>query len=263
VGTIRTATATIRGVDCQTCRHALSARLDGEDQPAERAATDTHLDACPDCRRWYDDAARLARLVTGGVMSGPAPPGAVDDVVLDSAPGPWRARLAQALRWTLAGLGAAQIVLGVTQITALAARTHVHADQLASAGHLWHESAAWNLAVGAGFAWIAARQARPAGLLPVLTVFVTLLALLSLNDVASGRVHAGWLLSHGFLLAGYIVLVLLTGPHLDFGDPPANRGTRRWTVERQDLRDPDALPEASAARRRTPHTPAARRDVAA
>jgi predicted anti-sigma-YlaC factor YlaD len=250
-------------VDCQTCRHALSARLDGEDQPAERPATDAHLDACPDCRRWYDDAAHLARLVATSVMTTAAPPSSLDDTILTAAPGPWRARLARALRWALGGLGAAQALLGITQITTLAGRTHVHTDQLASAGHLWHESAAWNLAVGAGFAWIATRRSRPAGLLPILTVFVAALLLLSLNDVVAGQVRSGWLLSHAPLLAGYGIVLLLSRPGLHFGDPPAGHGARRWSLNPHDLDDADDLPSPSAARRRTPDTPAARHDIAA
>lgn len=261
-GTIPDPWATIVSVDCRACRDALSARLDGEDQPAERAATDAHLTGCPDCRRWYQHAADLNRLVAAAVD--PRDGGAgVDDAVLDAAPGPWRARLAGALRWALGGLGAAQALLGITQITALAGRTHAHTDQFASAGHLWHESAAWNLAVGAGFAWIAVRRARPAGVLPVLTVFVGVLLLLSFQDVVVGQVQAGWLLSHGFLLAGYAIILLLGRPALHFGDPPT-QGTGRWAVGQFD-HDDDRLPARPRGRRRgrTPDAPAARRRTAA
>ena len=156
------------------------------------------------------------------------------------------------------------LLLGITQITTLARRTHVHADQLASAGHLWHESAAWNLAVGAGFAWIATRRARPTGITPILTVFVAVLTLLSLQDVAAGRVQAGWLLSHAVLLAGYALVLLLATPGLDFGDPPTHHGTRRWSLRHHDIDDTTHRANLnSATQRRTPNSPAARSDTAA
>lgn len=45
-------------VDCDTCREALSARIDGE---AEPAAPDEHLHSCPECQEWETAAAALFR----------------------------------------------------------------------------------------------------------------------------------------------------------------------------------------------------------
>jgi predicted anti-sigma-YlaC factor YlaD len=227
-------------VNCHTCREALSARLDGEDRPSERAAVDTHLASCADCRDWYAQAEAVGRLLRTALPAPPSP-GVAEDV-LAALPGPGRARSAGILRWVLGGLGVAQFLLGVVQIASLAGSTHVHVGQVASAGHLWHESAAWNLAVGAGFGWVAARRARPAGIVPVLTVFVATLLLLSAGDVTAGRVAAVWLLSHGVLLAGYVIVVLLGRPGFDFGDPPAGRGTRRWSLRVDDDLDTDPRP---------------------
>jgi predicted anti-sigma-YlaC factor YlaD len=47
---------------CAWCREALSALLDGEDHPGERAEVDAHLDRCMDCRRYSNRAARVTRL---------------------------------------------------------------------------------------------------------------------------------------------------------------------------------------------------------
>ncbi|GAB3827182.1 hypothetical protein [Dactylosporangium cerinum] len=112
----------------------------------------------------------------------------------------------------LGAFGAAQFVLGIAQVTSGATATELHGS---GSGHLWHESAAWNVAIGAGFGWIASRRGRPAGALPMLTAFVALLALLSVNDVLAGRVETERLLSHGFVLAGYAIVVALTRPALD------------------------------------------------
>jgi predicted anti-sigma-YlaC factor YlaD len=43
-------------VECDTCREALSARLDGE---AEPTSPDEHLGACSACQEWYAAAAAL------------------------------------------------------------------------------------------------------------------------------------------------------------------------------------------------------------
>lgn len=47
----------------EEARAALSARLDGEPEPAgtDADAVDAHLDACPDCRAWFAAAADLNR----------------------------------------------------------------------------------------------------------------------------------------------------------------------------------------------------------
>jgi hypothetical protein len=48
-------------VNCEVCREALSARLDGEAEPAAPAAVDEHLGRCPACRRWQTEAMTLTR----------------------------------------------------------------------------------------------------------------------------------------------------------------------------------------------------------
>jgi predicted anti-sigma-YlaC factor YlaD len=163
----------------------------------------------------------------------------VDPASLLAAVRPRGSRLAAALRVALGALGAAQFLLGMLQIARNSAVEHAHDTVVAAGatpGHLWHESAAWNVAVGAGFAWIAWRRTRPTGTLPMLTAFVALLVLLSANDVFAGRVEQIRLLSHGFLLAGYAIVVALCHPRLDPGRPPQHgqRG-QRWRRRVLDL----------------------------
>ncbi|WDZ82528.1 zf-HC2 domain-containing protein [Micromonospora cathayae] len=248
-------------MNCASCRDALSARLDGEESPGEGPALDAHLASCPSCRRWYDDAAEVGRLLRVAL---PTPPSrGIPDSVLAVAPSPWWARLSRTLYGLLGVLGAGQFLLGVTQIGALARGTHTHTDQVASAGHLWHESAAWNLAIGAAFGLIAARRVRPAAMVPVLTVFVAVLTLLSLGDVGAGRVQVAWLLSHGFLIAGYGVLLLLRHPLLDFGDPPTGPRSGRWRPVFDDPADEAADLPGPSGRRWAPGSPTpTRREVA-
>jgi predicted anti-sigma-YlaC factor YlaD len=205
-------------VGCEECREALSARLDGEDQPDERASVDAHLEVCAACRRWLDDAARVTRLARVHLAPSPV-------AVEVGRPAKRRPRLVKALRLTLGAFGAAQFVLGIAQVGDATSTGHVEGT---TPGHLWHESAAWNVAIGAGFAWIALRRVRPSGALPMLTAFVALLTLLSVNDITAGRVDSVRLLSHGFVVAGFAIVVALTRPSLDPGLPPPGRQGPPW-----------------------------------
>jgi predicted anti-sigma-YlaC factor YlaD len=206
---------------CERYREALSAYLDGEDEPHERAAVEAHLAGCDACRGWLDAAAGVTRLARIGLA---AQTPDVTAAVLAAAPAPGRRpRLVPALRSLLAGFGLVQLWLGMVQIAqAAAGSVHLHGGQVAGGAtpdHLWHESAAWNVAVGAGFLWIALRRARPAGMVPTLSAFVVALTLLSTSDVFAGDVEPPRLLGHAVLLAGYLVVLALSRPDLDLRAP--------------------------------------------
>lgn len=134
-------------------------------------------------------------------------------------------RLVAALFAALGGVGAVQLVLGLAQIGGDAAGEHAHiaSDLTASPGHLWHESAAWNVAVGAAFLVIALRRSRPTGLVPMLSAFVGMLLLLSVDDLSAGRVEIARLVSHGFVIIGYLIVVALSRVVAGQGRPPAGR----------------------------------------
>ncbi|MET7747495.1 zf-HC2 domain-containing protein [Micromonospora sp. NPDC005367] len=207
---------------CEQWRDVLSAQLDGEESPAERAAAETHLAECDDCRTWYDRAAAVTRRAR---LSVPAAGRDLTDVVLAALPAKRdrRKRLLLTLRGALGLVGAMQLVLGLTQIGRGVTGEHPHPTDALASGHLWHESAAWNVAVGAGFLFVAARRTPPTGLVPMLSAFVGTLVLLSANDMVTGRVEAARLVSHGFLLAGYAIVIALSRPRLR-PDGPASRG---------------------------------------
>jgi len=199
----------------------LSARLDGEDDPAERSVVDEHLAGCRSCARWLDTAAEVTRMAR--MSSVGAGPGVSDEVLL-AAPGPSRRRLADGLRLLLGVLALAQFGLGMAQLSLYGGHDHTGLGAgPADSSHLWHESAAWNVAIGAGFGWIAVRRTRSAGLIPVLSAFVAILTLVSAGDVLQGQVDRTRLLSHGLVVAGYLVMLALTRPAFDFGDPPSGR----------------------------------------
>ena len=249
---------------CERWREILSAQLDGEDDPAGRALVDEHLAGCAGCREWLDRAATVNRLTRMGV--GPAPdlsagilaalgtegpdalpdgggnvlsgkgrkalPGEGGNALRDEGGKLWRLRgipVAAALYVGLAAVGAVQLILGLGQIGGGVAGAHVHTGVDATPGHLWHESAAWNVAVGAGYLFIALRRSRPSGLVPMLTAFVGMLLLLSVNDVTGDRVDSTRLVSHGFVIVGYLLVVALSRIPGGFAAPPGSRSTTGWS----------------------------------
>jgi len=213
----------------------LSAQLDGEDDPAVRPLVDEHLAGCAGCRKWLDDAAMVNRLTRTGVGVAPDLSASILAALPAEPPASPRRRFAMArfamarfpvaaaLFVALAGVGAVQLILGLDQIGGGAAGAHVHTGVAATPGHLWHESAAWNVAVGAGYLFIALRRTRPSGLVPMLTAFVGMLLLLSVNDLTGGRVDATRLVSHGFVIAGYLLVVALSRVAGGFAEPPGAR----------------------------------------
>jgi predicted anti-sigma-YlaC factor YlaD len=229
-------------VECERYREALSARLDGEEEPIEPALVDGHLVGCAACRQWERAAIAVTRLVR--VQPVVATPVAAERLMAGFRVRP-RRRLVYVLRVLLGAFGAAQFVLGIAQAAAAATTSHVH-----EAGHVFHESAAWNVAIGAGFAWIATRRATPSGALPMLTAFVALLALLSANDLLAGTVETARLVSHLFVLAGYGIVLALSRPGLDPGRPPADRQGPPWKWRRPAALDEEPAPMPGPARLR-------------
>ena len=62
-GNSRRRTGDYRGMDCETYRLGISARLDGEDAGFDDAALAWHLASCEACRRFESEAIQLTRAV--------------------------------------------------------------------------------------------------------------------------------------------------------------------------------------------------------
>lgn len=212
---------------CLEFHNAISARLDGEEQPTEAAAVDAHVAGCADCSAYAEHAARVTRLTrTRAAESAPD----LVATVLAAAPAP-RTRWLRPLpvRLALGAVGLGQCAMAVSGIVAAG---HHGADtgRLAGAGlaHLTHESAAWNLALAIGFLWAATGPTRSNGLVPLLAAFVGVLGILSALDAARGGVDPSRLVTHGLVVAGLALLLLLRT--LDGRDPV--RGRRRRVARR-------------------------------
>jgi predicted anti-sigma-YlaC factor YlaD len=203
---------------CVWCREALSALLDGEDRPGERARVDAHLQQCPDCQRYSYRAARVTRLAR---TEPDAPlPDLIPSVmpsVRPARPLPGNAiparsgrRWATVLRVVLAMLGIGQLGLATNELFGPQAAQPGQSN-LNGAGltQLTHESSAWNLALAVGFFCVAARPSRTRALLPLVGAFVAGLTVLSVLDVAHGRIVGSRLLSHGLVVLALLVLLAL------------------------------------------------------
>jgi predicted anti-sigma-YlaC factor YlaD len=191
-------------VTCDRYREAASARLDGAPIGISASALEHHLAVCTDCARWLETAAAVGRSFR---VSGNTPldlsESILDQVVLPAARVTARRR---ALRLSLALLGFVQWALATPALFGDAAM----ASAAAHLGmHASHESAAWNLALGAAFLAVAVKPTRAAGTIPILATFVGVLALLSLPDLVAGAVEVARLASHAGVVLGLVLTTLL------------------------------------------------------
>lgn len=188
----------------------MSARLDGEPEPVPAAEVDEHLATCPKCQAWQADAVLLHRRVR--VRAVTPTPDLVGAVLAQTRP-----RRKPLLRMALGAIGLLQLLLGVAQL--FGPDPHVHNGGEVLTGHLVNESAAWNLALGLAMLAVAWQPRRAAGLLPAVAVFVGVLSVLSLVDVATVGVPGTRLLSHVPLLFGLALLYLVHREHRQGRDP--------------------------------------------
>lgn len=220
-------------LDCDGCREALSAALDGEADAGELARVDAHLAGCAACRGWRRDAEAVTRRARTGVVVGG--PDLVDRVV-GAAPGPRARWWGVSARAGLAAVGLAQAVLGLVGL--LGAANHAgHGgdgdDPLmvlgAGMAHAAHESAAWNLALGVAFVAGAVWRRHLAGLMPVLGAFIAVLAVLSGIDLVAGRVEPARVVAHLVVVAGFLLglAVVRTSPRPGAGPSPGARWRSR------------------------------------
>jgi predicted anti-sigma-YlaC factor YlaD len=190
---------------CERYREAASARLDGEPSPVPAAALEAHLAVCTDCAGWLAAVERSGRALR---ISGLTPPDLsaqiMHDVVLPAG------RLARRQRLVRLGLAALGFVQWALAMPALFGHNVAMRGMSSMGAHAAHESAAWNLAMGAAFLAVAVKPARAVGTLPILGTFVGVLAVLSVPDVLAGAVEAGRLASHAGVLAGLVLVALVS-----------------------------------------------------
>ena len=211
-------------MDCLTCRESLSARLDGEAEPAPAEQVDAHLAECGACRAWQRRGEELNRVLRVRPAT-PVPD--LHEAILADAP-----QIEPAQGWWVRGalvcVAVAQVTLGLSQLVGMGTTAmHVgHEDAPAVAGHLFNESTAWNLALGIGMLWAAFRPRATSGLLPVLAGFVVVLFAYSAHDLVTGAAPVSRVLGHGLLVLGLGLMIVVNRRH----HPHAPDGARASTT---------------------------------
>jgi predicted anti-sigma-YlaC factor YlaD len=192
-------------VDCATCREAVSARIDGETEPAPATQTDGHLRTCPECRAWQARAVELSRELR--VREVAAVPDLRDSIMeyaprLDDTRGWWPRAL-------LGGIAVAQIGLALSQMVGAGTADDHLQHGAPVANHFFNESTAWNLALGIGLFWAAFRPRATSGLLPVLAGFVVVLLGYSMHDLITGTAPVLRVVGHGLLVVALCLLIVV------------------------------------------------------
>ena len=195
-------------VDCLTCRESLSARLDGEAEAAPAEQVDAHLVACGACQLWLRNAEDLNRLLR---VRPAVPVPDLTQAILAAAP-VLEPRQGWGVRGALVCVAVAQIALGLSQL--VGAGTAAMNVEHGTAGHLFNESTAWNLALGIGMLWAAFRPRATTGLVPMLTGFLVVLLTYSAHDLLTGAAPVSRVLGHGLLVVGLILMIIVNRRHL-------------------------------------------------
>jgi predicted anti-sigma-YlaC factor YlaD len=214
-------------MSCEPYREAVSAQLDGEASGMSDAVLDGHLKRCPDCTAWLAAATRAGRLLR---VSSETPPD-LSEQVLRSAGLP-AARLSRRRRLIRSCLGVLALLQWALAVPELWGQDLGMPAAMAVDAHRAHESAAWNVALGAALLAVALRPARAAGTLPILSAFVAMLTVLSVPDLLGGEVTGARLASHaGVVLAVLLIAVLaraerLPQPSGELAQPDRHRSVR-------------------------------------
>ncbi|MGX7826713.1 zf-HC2 domain-containing protein [Actinokineospora sp. 24-640] len=175
-------------MECETCREALSARLDGEAEPV-----DAHLADCAACRAWHADAADLTRALR---VREAVPTPDLADAVLAADP---RREPAGYRRLALGVVAVAQLTLGMAQLLGV---THGPGHS-----HVLNESSAWTIALGAALAYAAFRPAAATGVLVATGGFLGVLTPFAVIDLAVGAATASRVATHAILLLAVGLLI--------------------------------------------------------
>ncbi len=198
--------------------------MDGEAEPVSGESTDAHLAGCVACRNWLQRAAVLNRALR--VRPASAVPDLAPRVL--AATSTLRRRRGLGWRIALACVAVAQFGLGAAE--ALGWSTGMgHSGQLMGgmSAHLFNESTCWNLALAAGLAWVAWRADSVGGLLPVFGGFLLLLTGYCVHDLVTGDATVARVASHGLLVVGFVLMVVVDRRYGRSGPPHSHRGRPR------------------------------------
>lgn len=217
---------------CQSCREALSARLDGEDPGVPDALVDQHLAGCAACSA-YAEGSQLVRRrlavraadpvpdLTGPILAAAAArrpaPSAVARLTARLAGGPVDGQGHHWTRWAL-------LAVALTQL-AVAAPPMLLGQDAGASVHVARELGAWDLALAAALLLVVLRPARAVGLLPFAAALALAMVGGAVIDLLSGRAALAGEAQHLLELIGLGLLWITAHRPLD--DAPLLDGFRR------------------------------------
>jgi predicted anti-sigma-YlaC factor YlaD len=185
-------------MNCDTCRTALSARLDGEDPGVDREAVDAHLDGCAACRAFLAHATELHRRVRVR-LTYPVPdltPQILTAIGQTTAR--QRGTLLRDVRWVLAAVAVLRLLAVLTDTVA--------GPWSGAPVHVVRELGSFDLALTVGFLTVAWQPTRAFGLLPLVGALAVCLGVTSVVDVATGRVPAAAEVFHLLDVLGFALV---------------------------------------------------------
>ena len=228
-------------MDCESAHEAISAALDGELDASDARLLDRHLQRCPECRRWREQAYALTRRMRVRVVTdAPAPdPG----LVAAAAAARYERRRPRAVRLARIAL----VLLAFGQIAITIPALVFGADHDAPI-HIAHEMGSFDLAIAAGFLVAAWRPQRARGMRALVGVAALLLLTTAVIDLAAGRTTPLDEAPHLLTIAGWLLLELLARRAADDRERPglavSGRPTRGPVLRVAD--DHDAASDADA-----------------
>jgi len=168
-----------RGMDCETYRLGISARLDGEDAGFDDAALAWHLASCEPCRRFESEAIHLTRAVR--VASAESAPDLTPTIMAAIN----RERAAKSRRFDPEALRGGLIALAVVQML-LALPVLLLGRDAGAPVHIAREVGSFDFALAVGFLFVGWRPARAYGMLPLVAALVACLGITTAVDLARG-----------------------------------------------------------------------------
>jgi predicted anti-sigma-YlaC factor YlaD len=189
-------------MDCDRCRAAISAELDGEDPGVPADFVRAHVETCAGCRAFATAASELHRAAR--VAPAVPVPDLTDAILRTIGEEPVRPPVddrTRFLRILLAVVAVIQLLMAVPAL--------VLGVDAGLPDHVARHLGSFALALGVGLLVVAWKPERAAGLLPVVAALVVCLLASSLIDIISGRAEPGTEVSHAPELVGLVAVWLL------------------------------------------------------
>jgi predicted anti-sigma-YlaC factor YlaD len=189
-------------MDCDRCRAAISATLDGENPGCEPDRLESHIATCVACATFAAGAQRLHRATR--VTPAEPVPDLTSSILRAIGHDPVSVAVDERtrfLRISLAVIAAIQLMMSIPAL--------VLGDDAGLPTHVARHLGSFALALGVGLLVVAWKPERAAGVLPVVAALVLCLLGSSLIDIVSGGAAPGAEVGHAPELVGLVAVWLL------------------------------------------------------